>query len=95
MQTSRRTNGLIASPLLNRLGVLPAVVLLFVRHFCFCTVVVFSFCNFTFHCCLIDNLHTSCSSLHNRYKCIQFDHAKEFFFFLLTMPCINNVVHYM
>ena len=28
------------------------------------------FCNFTFYCCLINNLHTSCSCLHNKYKCI-------------------------
>ena len=41
----------------------------------------FFFCNFTFYCCLINNLHTLCSCLHNNYKCIQFDHAKEFFFF--------------
>ena len=35
----------------------------------------------TFYWCLINHLHTSCSCLHNNYKCIQFDHAKEFFLF--------------
>jgi len=43
------------------------------------------FFNFTFYCFLIDNLHTSCSCLHNKYICIQFDHAKEFFSFNYTI----------
>ena len=30
----------------------------------------FCCCNFTFYCCLIDNLHTSCSCLHNKYICL-------------------------
>ena len=45
-----------------------------------CVVVVFVCYNFTCYCCLIDNLHTSCSGLHNKYICIQVDRAKEFFF---------------
>jgi hypothetical protein len=42
-----------------------------------CVVVVFVCYNFTCYCCLIDNLHTSCSGLHNKYICIQVDRAKE------------------
>jgi hypothetical protein len=54
-------------------------------EFVYIRLILIFFCNFTFYCCLIDNLHTgtSCSCLHNTYKCIQFDHAKEFFFFLI------------
>jgi hypothetical protein len=36
------------------------------------------FCNFTFYYCIFENLHTSCSCLHNTYICIQIDHAKPF-----------------
>ena len=52
-------------------------------------------CNFTLYCCLIDNLHTSCSCLYQIYIYVYSLIMQKSFLFFLTIPYINNVVQYM
>ena len=52
------------------------------------------FCNFTFYCCPIDNLHTSCSCLHSKYIYMYTVWSCKRSFFRLTISYINNVVQY-